>query len=92
MGTATDGMEAVRKVGDLLPDVVIMDALMPNMDGAEATVQIKREHRHVGVLFLSAFVVFTDQRKAAAADGYLLKSCERECLFSEVRRIAARMR
>ena len=92
VATATDGMEAVQKVRDLLPDVVIMDALMPNMDGLEATAQIKEEHPHAGVLLYSAFVVFTEQRRAAGADGYLLKSCEREWLFSEVRRIAAKMR
>ena len=80
VATATDGMEAVQKVRDLLPDVVIMDAL------------IKEEHPHAGVLLYSAFVVFTEQRRAAGADGYLLKSCEREWLFSEVRRIAAQMR
>ena len=52
VGDAADGLEGVRKVRELLPDLVTMDAPMPNMDGAEATRQIKEERPHVGVLFV----------------------------------------
>ena len=92
VGDAADGLEGVQKVRELLPDLVIMDALMPNMDGAEATRQIEEEHPHVGMLVVSAFVDNMDEATAAGADGYVVKSCAREWLFSEVRRIAAKMR
>ena len=41
---------------------------------------------------MSAFVDYMDEATAAGADGYVVKSCEREWLFSEVRRIAVKMR
>ena len=91
VGDAADGLEGVQKVRELLPDLVTMDALMPNMDGAEATRQIKEERPRVGVLFVSASVDYIDEATAAGADGYVVKSCEREWLFSEVRRIAVKM-
>ena len=92
IGIATNGIEAVAKVRDLLPDVVTMDARMPTMDGAEATRLIKEAHPDVGVLFVCADVEHIDQGTAAAADGYVVENCEPEWLFSEVRIISARMR
>ena len=92
VGTARDGLEAVEKSGELLPDVVIMDAQMPNMDGVEATRRIKEALPTVGVLFLSVFMDYMEAGITAGADSYLVKDCEPEELFSEVRRIAANLR
>ncbi len=89
VGFAGDGLEAVEKAGELLPDVVIMDAQMPNMDGVEATRLIKRTLSSVGVLSLSVFADYLEASIAAGAEGYLMKDCEPEELFSELRRIAA---
>ena len=89
VGIAEDGLEAVERAGELLPDVVIMDAQMPNMDGVEATRQIKQTLPGVGVLVLSVFADYLEASIDAGAEGYLMKDCEPEELFSELRRIAA---
>ncbi len=88
VGIASDGLEAVEKAGELLPDVVIMDAQMPNMDGVEATRRIKRDLPGVGVLFFSVFADYLEASIAAGSDGYLNKDCSPSELFTEIKRIA----
>ena len=89
VGFAGDGLEAVERAGELLPDVVLMDAQMPNMDGVEATRHIKLNLPSVRVLSLSVFTDCLEASIAVGAEGYLMKDCEPEELFSELRRIAA---
>ncbi len=89
VGLARDGLEAVEKARVLLPDVVIMDSQMPNMDGVEATRHIKQTFPGIGILFFSVFADCLEAGTTAGADGYLMKDCEPEELFSELRRIAA---
>ncbi len=89
VGIAGDGLEAVERARELLPDVVMMDFQMPNMDGVEATRQIKQTHPGVGILVLSVFADCLEASIDAGAEGCLMKDCEPEELFSEVRRIAA---
>ena len=75
VGEARDGAEAVRLVGELSPDVVLMDLAMPNVDGIEATRQIASGTK---VIALTSFAtddkVFPAIRAGAA--GYLLKEAE----------------
>lgn len=72
---ASNGREAVELAGALLPDVVLMDIAMPEMNGLEATQQIKAQHREVSVLILTQH----DDREyiepvlRAGASGYVLK-------------------
>jgi len=88
VGVASDGLDAVEKAKESLPDVVIMDAQMPNMDGVEATRHIKQILPSVGILLFSVFSGYTESGIAAGADGYLMKDCEVEELFAELERIA----
>ena len=88
VGLAGDGLEAVEKAGELLPDVVIMDAQMPRLNGLEATRRIKGELPNVGILFFSVFADFLEASMAAGSDGYLNKDCSPTELFTEMRRIA----
>ncbi len=88
VGLAGDGLEVVKKVTELLPDVVIMDAQMPDMDGIEATRHIKRTIPGVGILLFRAFADYMEAGIAAGADGYLMKDCEPNELFAELKRIA----
>lgn len=90
IGTAMDGQEAVDKATRLLPDMVIMDAQMPCMDGVEATRIIKAALPSVGVLSFSTFVDRVEECLASGSDGFLVKDCEPAELYSEIRRIQAR--
>jgi len=72
---AEDGRQAIEKVAQLKPDVVVMDISMPSLNGLEATRQIKKNYSNVKVLILS---VHTDeeyifQALRAGASGYLVK-------------------
>ena len=88
-GTAEDGLEAVEKAKDLRPDIVIMDAQMPRMDGIDATRIIKRDFPTIGILFLSTFTDHIEAGRTAGCDGYLTKDCDPKQLYAEVRRIEA---
>ena len=75
VGEAGDGLEAIEKVAETSPDVVIMDVGLPRMNGIEATRAITTEHGDVKVIALSAY---SDSRYVinmlqAGAMGYVLK-------------------
>ncbi|GAA1972432.1 response regulator [Kitasatospora viridis] len=90
-GEAADGAEAVRLVGELHPDVVLMDVRMPGMDGIEATRQIVETSPDTKVLILTTFdldeYAFAGLR--AGASGFLLKNAQPAELLSAVRSVAA---
>ena len=90
VGTAKDGLEAVEQAERLNPDVIIMDAQMPNMDGVEATRLIRKAGPIAGILSLSVFSEQMDACIEAGADGYLPKDCDLEELFKTIRQIAAK--
>lgn len=75
VGNAANGREAVRKVKELKPDVVIMDIAMPELNGIEATHQIHETCPATRVLILSMYATTEHVRQAlrAGAQGYLLK-------------------
>jgi two-component system, NarL family, response regulator LiaR len=72
------GVEELKSCGDELPDVVLMDIQMPEMDGIEATALIKKEFPEIRVMMLTTFKDEHSIRRAllAGAEGYLIKSTE----------------
>jgi NarL family two-component system response regulator LiaR len=86
---AADGEEAVRLAGSSRPDVAIIDIAMPEVDGIEATRQIKTLYPGVAVLILSAYDddQFVFGLLEAGAAGYLLKSVRGHELVNSVRQI-----
>ena len=91
VGEANDGYEAVELTRKLGPDVVVMDISMPNLNGIEATAQIKKFHPSTAVLILTAYD--TDQYVIAlleaGAAGYLLKNVRGDQLIEAIRAVYA---
>jgi DNA-binding NarL/FixJ family response regulator len=75
VGEAADGEEVVQKVRDGRPDVVLMDARMPQMDGLEATRQIKGHWPQVRIVVVSMYASHRAEALAAGADAFLVKGC-----------------
>ena len=89
VGQAENGAEAVAAAKRLKPDVIIMDLVMPKMDGAEATAEIKAKSPETKVLLLTSFGSYEGVRRAleAGAEGAILKTAEDETLVPTIRRI-----
>jgi len=89
VGEAGDGREAVAKVAQLVPDVVLMDITMPGLNGLEATQQIKQKTPQVKVLILTMHE--TDQYLSgmlrAGASGYVVKTTATSELISAIRAV-----
>ena len=87
LGEGANGLEAVELAARLNPDVILLDLLMPHMDGIEATRQILLHNPHARVLILTSFgeddKVFPAIR--AGAQGYLLKDIQPRDLVQAVR-------
>jgi DNA-binding NarL/FixJ family response regulator len=91
LGEAENGTEAVERVRELRPDVVLMDVRMPELDGIEATRRIVADGLSTRVLVLTTFdedqIVYEALR--AGAGGFLLKSAPPARLVDAVRLVAA---
>jgi NarL family two-component system response regulator LiaR len=90
VGEAADGAEALQKVRDLVPDVVLMDLVMPGVDGATAIRQVGKISPNSQVLVLTSFSEDTRIFSAikAGAMGYLLKDTPAEHLGIAIRCVA----
>ena len=88
VGQARDGLEAVAQAEKLHPDIILMDAQMPRMDGTEATRRIKQSLPDVKVLFLTVYGDYVGGALAAGASWYLTKDCRRQDLLEAIRVLA----
>jgi DNA-binding NarL/FixJ family response regulator len=91
VGVAHDGAEALERVAELQPNVVLMDLRMPVMNGIQATQRIHDTHPHVKVLVLTTYGAdewVLDAIRAGAA-GYLLKGTPRDALIEAIKGTAA---
>jgi DNA-binding NarL/FixJ family response regulator len=87
VGEAEDGREAIDQAASLGPDVILMDLLMPNVDGLTAIAEIKKARPEIEIVALTSFVEEEKVTAAleAGATGYLLKDAEAEEVAAAVR-------
>ncbi|MFI1369129.1 response regulator [Streptomyces griseochromogenes] len=91
IGQAVDGRDAIAKVAELAPDVVLMDIRMPDVGGIEATGRITLDHPGIRVLVLTTFDLdeYVYDALRAGAAGFLLKDASADQLAEAVRIVAA---
>jgi DNA-binding NarL/FixJ family response regulator len=91
IGEAGDGQTAWRQARECQPDVVIMDITMPELNGVEATAELKRACPAIKVLALSVHedTSYLRQLLTVGADGYILKHAAADDLIQAIRLVAA---
>ncbi len=86
---AADGRQAVQKAQELLPEVILLDIAMPNLNGIEAARQIAARHERMGIIILSMHSDESYVLRAlkAGARGYLLKDSPEGDIMNAVRAV-----
>ena len=88
---AGNGIEAVEKTQELLPDIVLMDLALPRMDGWEATRRLKNDPRtkHIPIVALTghALAGHAEGARAAGCDAFVTKPCLPDALVTEIKRL-----
>jgi two-component system response regulator NreC len=91
VGEAVDGLEAVQMAERFSPDVLVLDLLMPRLNGIEAARQIRARFPHMRIVILSMFdsEAYVVEALSAGASAYVLKGSTTEELVAAVREVLA---
>ena len=85
---ASDGEQGVKSAGEKMPDLILMDIMMPKMDGLEATRIIKADikTKHIPVIALTSYAMKGDREKTveAGCDGYIAKPIDIKEVLSAI--------
>jgi CheY-like chemotaxis protein len=88
---ATNGVEAIEKTLELMPDIILMDLALPRMDGWEATRRLKihERTRHIPIVALTghALAGHAEGARQAGCDSFVTKPCLPDALVAEIRRM-----
>jgi NarL family two-component system response regulator LiaR len=86
VGEAADGQEAIQQARDLLPDVILMDLVMPRKSGLEAILEIREENPAARILILTSFgdEAHVSTALRAGAQGYVLKDSSPDQLINAI--------
>lgn len=85
--TASDGHEAVQRVEDSPPDLVVMDISMPGMDGIEAMSRMLAKDHKLPVIFNTAYAAYRHDFRTWSANAYVMKSSDLTELTHAVERV-----
>jgi DNA-binding NarL/FixJ family response regulator len=90
VGEAATGVEALEQARSLMPDVILMDIKMPDLDGVQAARTLHREMPHVGIIFVTMFEddEFIFQGLQAGGRGYILKDADPDTMLRAIRAVA----
>lgn len=90
VGEARNGVEAIELANELLPDIIVMDLKMPEMDGITATRSITRKHPKIRIVALTMYEDDASVIRAmeAGARGYLLKGATHDEIVQTLRMVA----
>lgn len=90
---ATNGVEAIEKTIELMPDIILMDLALPRMDGWEATRRLKADDRtrHIPIVALTghALAGHAEGARQAGCDSFVTKPCLPDALVAEIKRMLA---
>ena len=90
--TAQDGQEAVKKVKEHTPDLIVMDINMPKINGIEAIGKILSEHRKVPIIINTAYSSYKDNFMSWSADAYIIKSSDLKELKDKIKELIGKIK
>ena len=85
--TATSGKEALEKVREQVPDIIILDINIPNMDGMETIGWILSQNKGIPIIIHTAYSNYKDNFMSWAADAYIVKSSDLSELKNKIKEI-----
>jgi DNA-binding NarL/FixJ family response regulator len=90
LGEAANGREALEQARTLMPDVVLMDIQMPELDGIEATRILSREMSHLGIIFITMHEndEFVFRGLQAGGRGFIMKDSDPDTVLRAIRAVA----
>ena len=93
---ATNGIEAIERTLELMPDIILMDLALPRMDGWEATRRLKMDERtrHIPIVALTghALAGHAEGARQAGCDSFVTKPCLPDALVAEIQRMLGERR
>jgi two-component system cell cycle response regulator DivK len=93
---AANGLEALDKTRELMPDIILMDLALPKMDGWEATRRLKADEktRHIPIVALTghALAGHAEGARQAGCDAFVTKPCLPDALVTEIERMLSSRR
>lgn len=89
---AKNGKEVIRMLKDFKPDLIILDIVMPVMDGMETLGRVIGQHKDIPIIFHSSYPHYKDNFMSWAADAYLTKSSDLTELKKVIRNLLEKRR